>query len=98
MNIQTLRSRRDSPIWYGWKIRVVWLVSHVIGQFSREARSRCQDWAMERAYRLGRADYGVYFNTPRFSRRDELTNAYDSGAYDFWLGCSHAEEWFSNLI
>jgi hypothetical protein len=52
---------------------------------------------MAGAYRLGRQNYGVYFNTPRFSRRDELTNAYDSGAYDFWLGCVHDDEWCSYL-
>lgn len=97
MKTQTLRSRRNSPLWYGWKIRAVWLVSGVLGLLSKEVKGRCQEWAMAGAYRLGRQDYGAHLNTPRFSRRDELTNAYDSGAYDFWLGCVHVDEWCSYL-
>lgn len=93
MKTQTLRSRRNSPLWYGWKIRAVWLVSGVLGLLSKEVKGRCQEWAMAGAYRLGRQDYGAHLNTPRFSRRDELTNAYDSGAYDFWLGRRHTEHW-----
>lgn len=87
------RAKRDSPKWYGWNIRFVWLVASCIGPFSRSGKAKWTGWAKEQAYRFGRHHYGVHFNTPRFSPNVELANAYDSGAYDAWLLCLHDEGW-----
>ncbi|MFP3655761.1 MULTISPECIES: hypothetical protein [Burkholderia] len=86
-------AKRNSPFWYGWKIRLVWLVAAFVGMFAINAKAWCRNWATAQAYRLGRADFGVFLHTPRFSRIAELTDAYDSGAYDFWLSTVHVDDW-----
>ncbi|CAI9009874.1 MULTISPECIES: hypothetical protein [Burkholderia cepacia complex] len=86
-------AKRNSPLWYGWKIRFVWLVAAFIGMFAINAKAWCRNWATVRAYRLGRADFGVFLHTPCFSRIAELADAYDSGAYDFWLTTVHVDDW-----
>jgi len=98
MEMRTLQTQRDSPFRYGWKIRVAWLTGAISGPFSEKAKNKCQDWATKQAYRLGRSDYGVHFNTPRFSKNQKLANAYDDGAYDVWLTHIHVEEWFDHLM
>ncbi|MDO3615354.1 hypothetical protein Q3O97_05810 [Ralstonia pseudosolanacearum] len=78
-------SPRNSPFWYGWKIRIVWIIAAILGLFNEKTKTTCQNWATAQAYRLGWSDYGVHFNTPRFSRNERLANAYDNGAYDLWV-------------
>lgn len=91
-------SPRNSPFWYGWKIRIVWMIAAILGLFSEKTKVTCQSWATAQAYRLGRSDYGVHFNTPRFSRNEQLANAYDNGAYDWWVGCMPDEDRLSYLF
>ncbi|NKA72517.1 hypothetical protein BL241_03595 [Ralstonia solanacearum] len=91
-------SPRNSPFWYGWKIRMVWMIAAISGLLSDKTKANCQNWATMQAYRLGWSDYGVHFNTPRFSRNEKLANAYDNGAYDFWIGCTPHEDTLSYLF
>jgi hypothetical protein len=90
---QAFWSKRKSPFWYGWKIRLVWVIAVLVGMIATNAKAWCRNWAKAQAYRLGRADFGVYLHTPRFSPIEELTDAYDSGAYDFWLTTVHVDDW-----
>lgn len=90
-------SPRNSPVWYGWKIRLVWLIGAIIGPFSKQAKVACEDWSTMQAYRLGGSDYGVHFNTPCFSRNEKMANAYDNGAYDMWVKDLHVEDRLSYL-
>ncbi|WP_175924517.1 hypothetical protein [Burkholderia latens] len=90
-------AQRNCPPWYGWKIRLVWMISALVGMFAADAQARCRNWATAQAYRLGRADFGVHLHTPRSSRIAELTDAYDSGAYDVWLASVPVDDWFHYL-
>ncbi len=90
-------SPRCSPVWYGWKVRLVWLMGVIVGPISKRAKVACQDWATTQAYRLGASDYGAHFNTPRFSRNEKIADAYDSGAYDVWVKDLHDDNRLSYL-
>lgn len=52
-------AKRNSSLWYGWKIRLVWLAAPFVGMFATNVKAWCRNWATARAYRLGRADGGL---------------------------------------
>ncbi len=45
-------AQRNCPPWYGWKIRLVWMISALVGMFAADAQARCRNWATAQAYRL----------------------------------------------
>jgi hypothetical protein len=95
---RALATERESAFSYGWKIRVVWSFAAVVGMLSERAGTACRNWATGQAYRLGRSDYGVHFNTPRFSRNTKLADAYDNGAYDTWVQTPPRDDWLRDLL